>query len=107
MHCWDGVCRRGCAWLGCVCSREGHVCQGGMRGGGVCTAGEGMHGRGASVHGRDAWGCVWQGMHGGGHAWQGVCIPQQILRDTVKERAVRILLECILVRILFIAISDV
>ena len=38
----------------------------------------------------------------GGHAWQGcVCVarmpPCQILRDTVNERAVRILLECILV----------
>ena len=36
----------------------------------------------------------------GGHAWQGArhtCPPWQILRDTVNERAVRILLECILV----------
>ena len=43
--------------------------------------------------GGHAWqgGHVWQGgMHDGGHAWQ-------ILRDTVNERAVRILLECILV----------
>ena len=36
------------------------------------------------------WGCAWWGMHGT-HA------PQQILHDTVNERAVRILLECILV----------
>ena len=43
------------------------------------------------------WGCAWQGgcvvvgaCMAGGHAWQ-------ILRDTVNERAVRILLECILV----------
>ena len=43
----------------------------------------GMHGRG-SMRGR------------GGHAWQ-------ILRDTVNERAVRILLECILVTILIIS----
>ena len=40
-------------------------------------------------------GCAWQGkgacMAGGGRVWQ-------ILRDTVNERAVRILLECILVK---------
>ena len=47
-----------------------------------------------SVH---SGGRAWQG-----GAWQGVCathIPQQILRlrHTVNERAVRILLECILV----------
>ena len=37
----------------------------------------------------------------GGHAWQGACVgggcAWQILRVTVNERAVRILLECILV----------
>ena len=45
---------------------------------GACMAREGgMHGRGGGVHGG---GCVWQ-----------------ILRDTVNERTVRILLECILV----------
>ena len=42
----------------------------------------------------------------GGRAWQGACMaeghachasPQQRLRDTVIDRAVRILLECILV----------
>ena len=39
------------------------------------------------------------GMPGGGHAWLAHTPPrpQQILRDTVNERAVRILLECILV----------
>ena len=47
----------------------------------VCPRGGGVCGRGA---------CVAGGVHGGGHAWQ-------ILRDTVNERAVRILLECILV----------
>ena len=50
--------------------------------------------------------CVAGGVHGGGHAWQGVCMVGMcmvegvhggILRDTVNERAVRILLECILV----------
>ena len=48
-----------------------------------------MCGRGC-VHGRGA--CVAGGMHG-----REVCMPPQILRDTVNERAVRILLECILV----------
>ena len=54
------------------------------------------------------WGHEWQGvvcgggMHGGGGcAWQGACMAGdrawQILRDTVNERAVRILLECTLV----------
>ena len=60
----------------------------------------GMHGRGH----------VWYwGVHGGGgHVWQGrgACVAGglcdrghvwQILRDAVNERAVRILLECILV----------
>ena len=54
------------------------------------------------------------GMCGRGRAWQGACMaggvrgrgaymahPQQILRDTVNERAVRILLECILVKFHF------
>ena len=55
--------------------------------GGVCDMAGGMHGRGH----------VWQGgVHGGGHVWQGRV--WQILRDTVNERAVSILLECILVK---------
>ena len=53
--------------------------------------------------------CAWQGgMRGGGHAWQGdACmaggcawqggVRGHILWDTVNERTVRILLECILV----------
>ena len=55
--------------------------------------------------------CYW-GLVGvcvaGGHTWQGACVAGgacmagghawQILRDTVNERAVRILLECILVK---------
>ena len=49
----------------------GHAWQGG----GMC--GRGVHGRG--------------GVRGRGHAWQGG-------RDTFNERAVRILLECILVK---------
>ena len=74
-------------------------------------AGGGMHGGG--MHGG---GCAWQGVcMAGGHAWQvgmhdrracmarGVCMPwmppaADTMRygDTVNERAVRILLECIL-----------
>ena len=57
-----------------------------------------MCGRGCawqgSVHDRGA--CMAEGVCvAGGHAWH--ACPQQILRDTVNERAVRILLECILV----------
>ena len=73
---------------------------GGMHGQGVCVAGS-IHGwRGMHGSGGLAWGHVWQqgvcmaGRHvwwQGGHAWQ-------ILRDMVNERAVHILLECILVR---------
>ena len=69
-------------------------------------------GEGGGVHGRGhVWReCAWWGWGDvcGGlacmarlHAWQGVCVAGgsawQILRDTVNERAVRILLECILV----------
>ena len=59
----------------------------------------GMHGRGVGVggmHGR----VVYMGGGGGMHGREG-CMPQQTLRDTVNERAVRILLECILVAIEF------
>ena len=60
-----------------------------------CMVG-GMHDRGGHVSQEGA--CM-----AGGHAWQGACVAGghawQILRlqHTVKERAVRILLECILV----------
>ena len=75
----------------------------------------GMHGREACLAERHVWqglcmagGHAWQGgMHGRGHAWQGCvcgrgCACQgghawQILGDTVNERAIHILLECILV----------
>ena len=63
-----------------ACIAGGHVWQGACMAGGHAWQG-GMHGRGA---------CMAGGVHGGGCAWQ-------ILRDTVNERAVRILLECILV----------
>ena len=66
-----------------------------MRGRGVCVAGAACVARG---HTWQVGGGVWQWgvcgrgtcMVGGGRAWQ-------ILRDTVNERTVRILLECILV----------
>ena len=79
----------------------GHAWQGGLHGRG------GIHGSGAYMEGEGA--CMVGGMHGkGGHAWQGgACVAGggvcgggrawQILWDTVNERAVRILLECILV----------
>ena len=83
---WRG---RGICMVGGLCVTAGHTWRGacmaaGMHGGGACMV-RGMCGRG--VHG------------GGGH----VCHarPLQILRDTVNERAVRILLECILVKHLF------
>ena len=53
-----------------------------------------MHGVGG-MHGQ---GCAWQGAcMAGGHAWQG-----GHAWHTVNERAVRILLECILVLTIFI-----
>ena len=67
----------------------------------------GVHGRGVHGGGHPWQGDAWQGacMVGAwqrwGHAWQrGVCGRRrvwQILRDTVNERAIHILLECILV----------
>ena len=73
------VCQQGGrAWQRRACG--GHAWQGGMHGGGMHGKGD-MCGKGA-VHGGS---CV-----AGTHAWQ-------ILRDTVNERAVRILLECNLV----------
>ena len=78
----------------------------------MCVAGE------VCMVGEHAWqeACMAGGMHGGGeglayvagrHAWQGACVAReacmarrcawQTPRDTVNDRAVRILLECILV----------
>ena len=83
----------GHAWLlrgggACVVAPGGHVwlLQGAMHGcsGGVCMVAPG--------------GCAWllqggmRGCSGGGHAWDTMTYG-----DTVNERAVRILLECILV----------
>ena len=51
--------------------------------------------RGGGVRGKGGWrGCMAEGVCMAGGVWQ-------ILRDTVNERAVRILLECILVRSYF------
>ena len=95
----------GHAWLlpgGCGCSR------GGMRGclGGACMVALGgcmVALRGACVvaPGGCTW-LLWGGMHGcsGGHAWLfpgGHAWDMTRYGDTVNERAVRILLECILV----------
>ena len=61
--------------------------------------------------------CMAGGVRGRGHAWQGVrgrgaCVAGgghvcQILRDTVNEWAVRILLECILVVLTFSRICPI
>ena len=59
----------GCAWWWGACVVGGHAWLG------VCAWKGGMHGRGACMP----------------------CTPHQILQDTVNERVVRILLECILV----------
>ena len=58
-----------------------------VHGGGNVSGGGGI---GACMAGE---GCAWQG--GGG--MRATHAPRQILRDTVDERALRILLECILV----------
>ena len=92
--CVEGACMAGGMhdrrhmWQGGMCGR-GHVWQGGMCGRGTCMEG------GACVAGGHAWrggmcgrGCAWQR----GHAWQ----ERQPL-----QLAVRILLECILVRYIF------
>ena len=79
--------------------RKAHVTGGGMHGGGLgwCAWQGGMHGRGhvwqGSMHGRGA-------MCGGGGACValGACMADTTrYSDTVYERAVHILLECILV----------
>ena len=74
----------GCVWQGGMCG-GGHAWQRGHVWQGACMAEGGMHGEGVYLVGV----CMV-----GGHAWQ-------ILRDTVNERAVHILLECILVLVCF------
>ena len=98
-----GVCGRGeHAWRG------GHAWQGGHawwghRWHGACMAG-GVHGRGRAWQGRHVWqggharwGGAKQGdMHGRGHACHAPPTADTTRHsDTVNERAVRILLECI------------
>ena len=87
-HAWWEACG-GCVAGGCVAgghARWGTCVVGGMHGGGV-------HGRACMAGGHAWWGHVWQGdVHG-----RGACVVWQIPRDTVNERTVRILLECILV----------
>ena len=91
-----------------VCPGEGACVAGGVHGRGTCMVG-GMHGRACAWQGACMEGGVWQG----GYVWWGACMagdicgthaptpsPRQILRDTVIERAVSILLECILVMLL-------
>ena len=75
-----GMCGGGYMWQWGMVGR--HVWQGVCMAGDMCGR-EGMHGG--------------RGMHGRGCAWHALPPPPQILRDTVNERAVRILLECILV----------
>ena len=91
MHGWGGMSGRGACMAGGMRGR-GACMVGVCMSGGVCGRGSGMHGRGAlgeGVRGRRV--CVVGDLRG-----RGACVPQQILRDTVNERAVRILLECIL-----------
>ena len=62
----------------------------------VGSASGGLHpGGSASIAGV----CIQAGLHPGGglHLGEGGADPHWILRDTVNERVVRILLECILV----------
>ena len=117
-HVWQGGMRGGGACVaGGTCMEEGVCMAGGAWWGGVCGKGECMAGGhawlwgcawlGACVAGGHAWlgACMAGGIHGRevGHAWWGACMtcmpPRQTLRlrHTVNERAVRILLECILV----------
>ena len=89
-HAWWGACVVGACVVGGVHGR------GGVHGGGRAWQGGGIHGNWTSLNMHlvlvtvaDPWGDM-----------APLC-PQQILRDTVNERAVRILLECILVLILY------
>ena len=109
-----GACMVGGAWQGGVCGGGvhgrgrawGHAwwgcawwwVAGGVRGGGV-------HGRGRAW-GRAWWGCAWWWVAGGVRGGWGACVvggvrimhvPQHHKIRLVNARAVRILLECILV----------
>ena len=85
-HVWQGW---GSVWQGWGSVAGGHAWQGGMCGGGV-------HGRGVwqgGMHGRDRM-HAWQG---GMHATHAPSADTTRFSDTVNERTLRILLECILV----------
>ena len=104
MHGARGSLRGECVVPGGVCMVLGDVCGAGE--GGLCGAGGGgMHGAGGVCGARV---CVWcwgACVVPGGVRGVGACVVlggaggvRGIRRDTVNERAVRILLECILVR---------
>ena len=103
---WGGMCGcGGCMVAGGMCGCGGAcVVVGGMHGWGACVVVGGMHGcRGVCMVVGGMHGC--RGMHGGGgHVWWQVGGVRGIQRDTVNERAVRILLECILVLSLIMSI---
>ena len=70
----------------------------------VCPLGGGMRGRGYAWPGACmAGGCMIGGMHGRGHVWQGACIAggHAWQERWPLQRAVCILLECILVGEIF------
>ena len=96
---------------GGACVVGGHVWQGVCLAGGVCDGGHAWQGRHAWQGGMHGRGRAWQGAcMAGGHAWQGgmhgrggmhgggPCMPPRHHEiRSVDARAVRILLECILV----------
>ena len=94
MHGCSGGGVRGCSEGGmCGCSGGVHGCSGGhawlfwgMHG---CSGGACLVALGGGMHGCSGGACV---VALGGHAWD-----MMRYRDTINERAVRILLECILV----------
>ena len=98
-----GMCGRGvCMGRGACMAGGGHAWQGG-----ACMAEGNVHGRGACAAGGHAWqgGIHGGGVHGRGCAWQegmygrGCACPPPGHYEirSVNARAVRILLECILV----------
>ena len=86
VHAWQGVCMAG-GVHGRGCALQGACVMGVCMVGGMC--GRGVHGKGG-VHGRG---------HGGRHTWHGACVGAGCAWQERRplQRAVRILLECILV----------
>ena len=106
MHGYQGACvvaRGVCMVVGGVhgCGQGGHVwLPGGMHGcWGACMVARGHVWLLGGMH--SCWGACVVAAGVGMHGWGGMCGCQggmcRIRRDTVNERAVRILLECILV----------